>query len=50
MLQIIIYYVFIDKYIFNKWKYFIVFNEYATGNKVIVFKNKIRHFIIQIMY
>ena len=40
---------FIDKYIFNKWKYFTVFNENATGNKFIVFKNKVRYFIIQIM-
>lgn len=30
---------FIVKYIFNEWKYFIVFNEHATGNKFIIFKN-----------
>ena len=35
---------FIDKYIFNKWKYFTVFNENATGNKFIVFKSKIFYY------
>lgn len=34
------YTLFIDKYIFNEWKQFIVFNEYANGNKFIRFKNK----------
>lgn len=27
----------IDKCIFCKWKYFIIFNMHATGNKFIIF-------------
>jgi len=41
---------FIDKYIFSEWKCFIVFNEHATENKFIIFKNKRGYFVIQIMY
>lgn len=37
---------FIVKYIFNEWKYFIVFNEYVIGNKFIIFKNIIEDILL----